>query len=284
VLKPSSNHNGGELAFGPDGYLYVGIGDGGGANDTGLGHTEGLGNGQDRTQLLGKILRYDVSTPGVLKIPEDNPFAGNPEVQEAIYAYGLRNPWRFSFDQGGEHRLFCGDAGQNLYEEVDIITAGGNYGWNIKEATACFDPQNPDTPPAQCPDTGASGEQLIDPIIDPIIEYGHDRNQSTITGRAIVGGYMYRGTALPGLSGKYIFGDWSKGFAPPDGQVFVAEEKADGTWVFTEAAIANRLNGKLNRFLLAFGQDLNGEIYVLTTRNSGPSGRTGEVYTLVAPR
>jgi glucose/arabinose dehydrogenase len=210
-------------------------------------------------------------------VPQSNPFVGDPNAEAAIYAYGLRNPWRFSFDKGAAHRLFSADVGQNLYEEVDIITSGGNYGWNIKEGTHCFDPQNPDTPPAQCPDTGKNRE----PLIDPVIEYNHNGKQGTITGSAVVGGYVYRGNSIPSLFGKYIFGDWSAGLS---GQVFVAQEKADKTWRVNAAAIAGQPNGKLNRFVLAFGQDATGELYILTTANAGPSGKTGEVYKIVAPR
>jgi glucose/arabinose dehydrogenase len=277
VNKPQSNHNGGQLAFGPDGYLYVGIGDGGGANDTGLGHTENIGNGQDLTKLLGKILRYDVSTPGVLQIPDSNPFAGGSVAQPAIYAYGFRNPWRFSFDAGGAHQLFCADVGQNLYEEVDIVTAGENYGWNIREGLSCFDPQNPNRPLDSCPDIGGSGE----PLIDPIIEYSHQRRGTSITGKAVVGGFVYRGSAMPELQGAYIFGDWSSSFINANGSILVATEIIAETWQVREAGIAGCLRRKLNKFVLGFGQDLQGELYILTARRSGPSGDTGEVFKII---
>ena len=277
VNKPQANHNGGQLAFGPDGYLYVGIGDGGGANDTGLGHTEDIGNGQDLTKLLGKILRYDVSTPGVLQIPDSNPFAGGSVAQPAIYAYGFRNPWRFSFDAGGAHQLFCADVGQNLYEEVDIVTAGENYGWNIREGLSCFDPQNPNRPPDSCPDIGGSGE----PLIDPIIEYSHQRRGTSITGKAVVGGFVYRGSAMPELQGAYIFGDWSSSFINANGSILVATEIIAETWQVSEAGIAGCLRRKLNRYVLGFGQDLQGELYILTARRSGPSGDTGEVFKII---
>ena len=277
VLKPSSNHNGGEIAFGPDGYLYVGIGDGGGANDVGTGHTEGLGNGQDLTKLLGKILRYDVSTPGIAQIPADNPFVNDTEAEPAIYAYGFRNPWRFSFDAGGEQRLFCTDVGQNLIEEVDIITKGGNYGWNIKEGTLCFDPQNATSPPAQCPAIGARGEALI----DPVIEYSHSGRGAAIVGKAIAGGFVYRGKAIPGLIGKYIFADWSGSFIMPDGKLFIADEQADKTWKVKEAGIAGQRNNRLNSFVLGIGQGLDNEAYVMTATTTGPTGSTGQVWKLM---
>jgi glucose/arabinose dehydrogenase len=269
--KPQFNHNGGQLAFGPNGYLYISVGDGGGANDNEEGHTPGLGNGQDTSNLFGTILRYNADTPGVLTVPESNPFTDDPEILGPIYAYGLRNPWRFSFDMAGENRLFCGDAGQDLYEEIDIITAGGNYGWNIKEASLCFNPDTPLNPPDQCADEGANGESLI----DPIIEYSH------MTGLVVIGGVVYRGSALPELAGQYIFADWSTSFVIPDGTIFVAEENEGGTWQFSEAGVAGQLNGRLNRFVLGFGQDTDGEVYVLTSTTNNPSGNSGEVFKIV---
>ncbi|MDD4455585.1 MAG: PQQ-dependent sugar dehydrogenase, partial [Candidatus Methanomethylophilaceae archaeon] len=138
VDQPQSNHNGGSIAFGPDGYLYIPLGDGGGARDVGPGHPPG-GNGQDVETLLGKILRIDVDGPEPYGIPADNPFVGKPGRDE-IYAYGLRNPWRMTFDPGGEHRLFAADAGQYLWESVKMIVPGGNHGWNLREGNHAFDP------------------------------------------------------------------------------------------------------------------------------------------------
>lgn len=283
VVKPQFNHNGGQLAFGPDGLLYIGIGDGGGAGDVGDGHTPDLGNGQDASNLLGTILRYDASTLGELTIPASNPFVNDPEVLDPIYAYGLRNPWRFSFDRAGEQRLFCGDVGQALYEEVDIILAGGNYGWNIKEGTKCFDPENPDSSPTQCSETGARGESLI----DPIMEYSHEGGEDEIIGTSVSGGFVYRGNVLTNLVGRYIFGDLSKDFSGPNGSVFVAAESGK-EWQFTEVSIEfseagtdSQTNGRLNRFLLSFGQDAEGEIYLLTSDNVRPTGSTGQVFKIV---
>ena len=159
VHQPQSNHDGGQVLYGPDGYLYISLGDGGGGNDVGPGHPP-IGNGQDFTTLLGSILRIDVDHGDPYAIPPDNPFVGQ-EGREEIFAYGLRNPWRMSFDAGGERELFAADVGQNLWEEVDIIRKGGNYGWNIKEGTHSFDPSNPDQSPDQSPETGAHGEPLI---------------------------------------------------------------------------------------------------------------------------
>ena len=279
VLKPQFNHNGGQLAFGPDGFLYISFGDGGSANDVGLGHTPDLGNGQDPSNVLGTIVRYNADVPGELSVPDSNPFVGDPAILDEIYAYGLRNPWRFSFDSGGEQRLFCSDVGQDLYEEVNIIVAGGNYGWNIKEASKCFDPDNPAEPPDQCPNVGANQE----PLIDPIIEYSHFNQAGAVVHIAVIGGYVYRGSGIPELSGCYVFGDWSSDFNLPNGSIFIAEENQNGTWQFAEATLEGEdIDGQLNRFVLGFGQDADGELYVLTSGVNNPSGNTGEVFKIVS--
>lgn len=279
VPHPQSNHNGGQLAFGPDGYLYIGIGDGGGANDVGEGHTPDIGNGQDTTNLLGTILRIGVAEPGVATIPADNPFAADPQQKGEIYAYGFRNPWRFSFDTGGSGRLFCGDVGQNLYEEINIVETGGNYGWNIKEGLSCFNKERASVPLPDCSDSGADGE----PLINPVIAYGHPGSGSTLVGRSVVGGYVYRGSLIPELQGYYVFGDWSTSFARGDGSLFIADEDVSGTWQAREVSV-QRDNGQgrgLNRFLLSFGEDEDGELYLLTSKSLGPIGSSGEVYKIV---
>ena len=185
--QPFGNHNGGEVAFGPDGYLYVGVGDGGSGGDP-------QGNGQNRQTLLGSILRIDVDqTSGELPyaIPADNPFVGNSEgFREEIYAYGMRNPWRFSFD-AETGQLWVGDVGQNKFEEVDIVERGGNYGWDITEATHCFEPES-----------GCDTESLI----DPVWEYDHTQGDLSITG-----GFVYRGTEIPLLQGRYVYADYVSG-------------------------------------------------------------------------
>ncbi|MBI3660113.1 PQQ-dependent sugar dehydrogenase [Candidatus Acetothermia bacterium] len=272
VDEPQANHNGGQLAFGPDGYLYISLGDGGAANDVGLGHSPS-GNGQDLSTLLGKILRIDVNTSDAYGIPADNPFVGQQGARGEIFAYGLRNPYRFSFDAGANHDLLVADVGQNLFEELDIVTRGGNYGWNIKEGTHCFDPKNPNQPLASCPSVGARGE----PLIGPVIEYDHK------VGIAVVGGFIYRGSALSQLVGRYIFGDWSTSFNKADGKLFVAAPSSSGgaMWAMEELKIATTPDRKLGRSVLAFGQDANRELYVLTTENIGPTGNTGKVFKIV---
>jgi glucose/arabinose dehydrogenase len=228
VDQPQFNHNAGDLAFGPDGFLYIALGDGGGANDVGVGHTEELGNGQDPTNLLGSILRIDVDGEEPYQIPDDNPFIGTI-ARDETFAYGFRNPYRFTFDPAGEHGLLAADAGQALWEEVSIVEAGGNYGWNIKEGTHCFDPQNMGQPPAACPDTGPRGEPLIDPVIeypntgpregvDFVAIHGHDEH----IGTSVIGGHVYRGNAIPELQGKFVFGDWTANRDMAAGALFVA--------------------------------------------------------------
>ncbi|MGH3014120.1 MAG: PQQ-dependent sugar dehydrogenase [Gaiellaceae bacterium] len=289
VDEPQFNHNGGTLLFGPDdGDLYISLGDGGGANDVGLGHVadwfadNGGGNGQDVTEnLLGSILRIDVDAGTPYGIPPDNPFAGSPGLDE-VWAYGFRNPYRMSFDSGGTHQLFVGDVGQNSWEEVSIVSAGGNYGWNVKEGTHCFDAENPNQEPATCPDVvGAGHPRTGDPLIDPIIEYPQARLGGP--GVAVVGGHVYRGSALPQFRGRYLFGDWSRSFGQPNGSLFVAKPRKSGLWNMQELRVATSPTGRLNARLLGFGQDAAGELYVLTTNNTGPTGTTGRVLKLVRP-
>jgi len=282
VDKPQFNHNAGTLLFGPkDGYLYISIGDGGGANDIGLGHVEDWfadnagGNGQDVTQnLLGNILRIDVDHGRPYGIPRDNPFVGKEGLDE-IYAYGFRNPYRMSFDMGGRRSLLVGDEGQSGWEEVDIVTRGGNFGWNVKEATHCFDAENAFVPPATCPATDPEG----DPLIDPVVEYPNAAQAGGL-GVAVIGGHVYRGHDLQRFRGRYIFGDFSRAIDRPDGSVFVAAPRPRGLWDRQELRVRNTADGRVGHYVLGFGQDQRGEIYVLTTDNEGPTGATGKIFRL----
>jgi glucose/arabinose dehydrogenase len=279
IDQPQFNHNAGTLVFGPeDGYLYIALGDGGGGNDVGLGHTPNLGNAQDITNLLGSILRIDIDNGDPYGIPEDNPFIDEIGRDE-IYAYGLRNPYRISFDLSGNRELFAADAGQLLWEEVSIINKGGNYGWNIKEGTHCFDPDNPGVSPPECPDVGPI---LGDPLIDPVIEYANIRQPGGI-GTVVVGGFVYRGDVLPQLGGRYVFADWSTSFIQPDGVLLVASSRPDRLWQIQELSVKDRPGGRLGHFILGFGQDSRGEVYVLTSDSNSPSGDTGRIYQLVRP-
>ncbi|WP_226010468.1 PQQ-dependent sugar dehydrogenase [Halomicrobium salinisoli] len=218
--KPQYNHDSGPMAFGPDGYLYVPMGDGGGANDDMYGHVDDWydqnagGNGQDVTEnLLGDVHRIDVDGGDGDRpygIPEDNPFAGDSEGLDEIYAYGFRNPYGISFDSQGN--CFVADAGQNLFEEADVVERGGNYGWNVKEGTHCFSTENAADPEAitDCPDTEPDeapydGSELI----DPIVEYPHTYQGQNV-GIVIIGGHRYENDVIGGLQGKYVFGEWTK--------------------------------------------------------------------------
>lgn len=220
--QPYSNHNGGKVAFGPDGYLYVATGDGGSGGDP-------QNNGQNRSSWLGKILRVDVNSTekGHYGIPKDNPFAGKDGLLEEIYAYGLRNPWRFSFDERG--RLWTGDVGQNEIEEIDIVSKGGNYGWRIREANESFKPNDP---------------KPADKLIDPIHEYHHGDD-----GNSVTGGVVYRGAANSSLRGKYIYGDFGSGRLWA-----LAESNGEKTG---NQLLINRAGS-----ISAFGEDPKRELYI----------------------
>lgn len=285
---PQFNHNGGTIAFGPDGYLYISIGDGGNKNDIGPGHVEDWyaanagGNGQDiEANLLGNILRIDVNSSSAGKnyaIPSDNPFVGKRGLDE-IYAYGFRNPYRFSFDMSGSRRLFAGDAGQNLYEEVDVVIKGGNYGWNVKEGTHCFNAANELTELSSCPGVDAFGNRLI----DPVIEANNHENPEGGNFVVVVGGYVYRGHNIPGLQGKYVFGNFSNDEDEPAGEIYVSNPDGPGLWSFAKVPLKSSPQD-IGNFLKGFGQDFSGEIYVLASKNLGPSGNTGKVFKLVAEK
>jgi glucose/arabinose dehydrogenase len=289
INQPQANHNAGSIVFGPDDYLYIPLGDGGGGNDNGTGHAEdwyavnGGGNGQDvEENMLGSVLRIDIDSGEPYAVPEDNP--GVSEAYPEIWAYGFRNPYRMAFDPAGDHELFLGDAGQELWEEVSIVTAGGNYGWNVKEGTHCFSTANPSNTDAiiDCPTQDPKGN----PLIDPIIEFPNTKHPDGGLGSTVVGGVVYRGESLPAWDGKYLFGQWSLSFSSPQGGIFVATRPSDESqllWDFEAVQIANREGGNLGEFLLALGQDADGEVYVLTSLSTGPSGSSGRVYRIAAP-
>jgi glucose/arabinose dehydrogenase len=229
--QPYPNHNGGQVLFGPDGFLYLGLGDGGSANDP-------EGRGQNRSELLGSILRVDVQGGAPYTIPPDNPFVGQAGVLPEIWSYGLRNPWRFSFDRATGD-LYIADVGQDRFEEVDIAPAaaegagrGANYGWNIMEGLHCLSGN-------QCDQTG---------LTLPVFEYGHDQ------GCSIAGGYVYRGSAIPNLQGLYFYGDfcqgWVRSFRYMSGS---AMEVTDWPRL--------RPGGPIT----SFGEDAAGELYVLAS-------------------
>lgn len=281
---PYTNHNGGTIAFGPaDGYLYVALGDGGNRDDEGRGHVTDWydrnvgGNGQDIEQnLLGSILRLDVnqtSAGRAYAVPADNPFVGRPGLDE-IWAYGLRNPSRIAFDASGEHALIASDAGQELWEEIDVIVKGGNYGWNVREGTHCFDAANPQHPPYECPAEAPNGDRLL----PPIIEFDHYK------GVVAVGGTIYRGTAVPTFQGKYLFADWSSDHDQPRGTLFVATRPTTpgAMWKWEELRVDGTADGGLDEYIRSFGEDAEGEVYVLTSDNQGPKGSTGKVFRVAS--
>jgi glucose/arabinose dehydrogenase len=263
IDKPQFNHNGGAINFGPDGMLYIATGDGGAADDQGLGHSE-QGNGQDLSNPLGKFLRIDPlgtnSANGQYGIPADNPFVGGeglPAIVEEIYAYGFRNPFRFSFDSL-TGQLLTGDVGQNDIEEVDIVVAGGNYGWRIKEGTFLFDANGDENGFVIANSPGQPAD-----LIDPIAQYDHDE------GLAIIGGFVYRGSAIPFLRGKYVFGEFAQNFSN-DGRLFFLQ----GSTVREFRMVGP---DALGLSLLGMGQDAAGELYVLANATGVPFGDTGVV-------
>jgi len=226
IGQPHANHNGGQVAFGPDGYLYIGMGDGGAANDP-------QNRAQDLSTLLGKILRIDIDNGDPYGVPETNPFVSNESARPEIWSYGWRNPWRFSFDINTDD-LYIADVGQNQYEEVDVelagTEAGQNYGWRLMEGLHCFRP-------ADC-DPAALG------LVLPVAEYDHG------LGCSITGGYIYRGTQFPTLEGVYLYGDYCSGI------IWGIRYETDGNW-----SKAQFMQSSEN--ISSFGQDESGEVYLV---------------------
>src|SRR5205823_3741481 len=224
-----ANHNSGDVVFGPDGMLYIGMGDGGAANDP-------ENRAQNPRELLGKVLRIDVSPRSGYAIPRDNPFVADKRFRPEIWTLGMRNPWRFSFDRL-THTCFAGDVGQDRWEEVDVLTRGGNYGWRIREGLHPFRNETAETK-----------------LIDPIAEYGRDK------GASVTGGYVYRGKQFPSLQGIYFYADyvsgrfWGLRYDDKSGSVIARDELRITT-----------PDGKpaLNRVQpSSFGEDVDGELYV----------------------
>jgi len=209
-------------------------------------------------------------------IPTDNPFVGQPGLDE-IWAYGLRNPYRFSFDMSGDHLLLSMDAGQELWEEVSVIVRRGNYGWNVREGTHCFDTDNPDVSLPACPSVDpTTGE----PLRDPVIEFANAGQPGGLS-FTVVGGHVYRGRDVPDLSGQYIYGGATASLTAPEGRLFASTPEESGLWTIHELLI----NGtdRLGYFVKGFGQDRRGEVYVMASKILGPSGTTGTVFKIVRP-
>ena len=283
IDQPYFNHNGGRIAFGPDGFLYLGVGDGGHKNDINKDEKDNArgsrGNGQDLNTLLGKIVRIDVDKPAAGKlygIPQDNPFAKGGGLPE-IYAWGIRNPWGMTFDRGGKRELFEVEVGQSRWEEVNIIVKGGNYGWNLREGAEWFNPKKELTP-LEKPyfDPGAAK------FVDPILAYGNLAGfPNDGKGRSVTGGYVYRGKALPQLTGKYVFADWSKNMGLPQGVLFTATKGGDGKWTLDQLEPESHPGQGIGAYVWAFGEDKDGELYVLTNQTGALGSKSGKIWKLV---
>ncbi|XP_074548437.1 HHIP-like protein 1 [Halichoeres trimaculatus] len=270
IDEPASNHNGGQLLFADDGYLYIFTGDGGMAGDP-FGK---YGNAQNKSALLGKVLRIDVddNEKGPLyRIPPDNPFIHERHARPEVYAYGVRNMWRCSVDRGdpqtkeGKGRIFCGDVGQNKFEEIDIIEKGRNYGWRAKEGFSCYDKK-------LC--TNSSLDDVL-----PIYAYPHKM------GKSVTGGYVYRGCEYPNLNGRYIFGDFMSGRL-----MSLQEERSSGVWSYNEICMGKGLTctfpGLINNFhqyIISFAEDEAGELYFMSTGIPSATSPSGVVYKVVDP-
>ena len=240
IGQPYSNHNGGQVAFGPDGMLYIALGDGGSGGDP-------QGNAQDPRSLLGKLLRIDVAKKPY-GIPPDNPFHGSESSRPEIFAWGLRNPWRFSFDRESG-QLWTGDVGQNAYEEIDIIEKGKNYGWDCREGMHPYEPERDQSDLCE----NAKG------LIEPVWEYGRDQ------GISVTGGYVYRGRALPDLVGWYVYADYASG----------------NIWALRleNGKAVNRLLMKAKILISTFGVDENDELYIC---EHDPGNEPTKIYRLEA--
>uniref|UniRef100_A0A8C5QK20 SRCR domain-containing protein n=1 Tax=Leptobrachium leishanense TaxID=445787 RepID=A0A8C5QK20_9ANUR len=270
ITEPASNHNGGQILFGIDGYLYIFTGDGGRAGDP-FGE---FGNAQNKSSLLGKVLRINVTGNDhgpPYRIPPDNPFLRERGARPEVFAYGARNMWRCSVDRGdsvtgkGRGRILCGDVGQNKYEEVDLIHKGGNYGWRAKEGFSCYDRK-------------LCNNASLDDIL-PIFAYNHS------VGRSVTGGYVYRGCQMPNLNGRYIFGDFMSGRL-----MSLKEEKEGRNWIYTEICMGQattcnfpKLVNSYFPYIISFGEDEAGELYFLSTRTPSAAVPAGLMYKIVDP-
>lgn len=299
-------HNGGGLAFGIDGFLYVGVGDGGGVHgvpdvyvapplsDDQFRHAAEIKEdpyrlpeefhhydawAQDLSRLHGKILRLDVDGAAPYAIPPNNPFAGAPEGRDEIWAWGFRNPFRIAVDAEGAGDLFVNGVAETLWETIYLVDRPSNYGWAVREGTHCFDRKRAFDPPPNCPRRDAIGEVLR----DPVVEYPNwsvmrpwSKVEAEPLGTANVGGFVYRGEAIPELHGKLVFGDFSTRIEEPSGQLFVAEPPAAWRALWPMSRLTD-----IDQRIHSLGQDAEGEIYVLTTAQGIPVGKTGRVWRLV---
>ncbi|KAM5176961.1 HHIP-like protein 1 [Callospermophilus lateralis] len=270
IEEPAANHNGGQLLFGDDGYLYIFTGDGGMAGDP-FGK---FGNAQNKSALLGKVLRIDVNRNErgpLYRIPPDNPFVGDPAARPEVYALGVRNMWRCSFDRGdpatgaGRGRLFCGDVGQNKFEEVDLVERGRNYGWRAREGFECYDRK-------------LCANASLDDVL-PIFAYPHKM------GKSVTGGYVYRGCEYPNLNGLYIFGDFMSGRL-----MSLRENPGTGQWRYSEICMGRgqtcAFPGLINNYyphIISFAEDEAGELYFMSTGVPSATAARGVIYKVIDP-
>ncbi|XP_069500624.1 HHIP-like protein 1 [Ambystoma mexicanum] len=270
VTEPASNHNGGQLLFGYDGFLYIFTGDGGRAGDP-FGE---FGNAQNKSSLLGKVLRINVNGNDLgppYRIPPDNPFLRDAKARSEVFAYGVRNMWRCSVDRGdpisrsGRGRILCGDVGQNKYEEVDLIRKGANYGWRAKEGFSCYDKNL------------CQNSSLVDTL--PIFAYSHK------LGKSVTGGYIYRGCQMPNLNGLYIFGDFMSGRL-----MSLKEDRTSGEWQYNEICMGEhqtcnfpKLINNYFPYIITFAEDEAGELYFLSTGTPSAAVAAGAMYKIVDP-
>ena len=299
-------HNGGGLAFGPDGYLYLGLGDGGGVHgvpDVYVALATAGSDGrieeipedpfkiparfhhydsyaQDLSLLYGKILRLDVDhgQPGYA-IPLTNPLRGSSQGRAEIYAWGFRNPFRIAFDRAGNGDLFVSGVAESFWETIYLVDRPGNYGWAVREGTHCYERARAFDPPAICPRRGPLGELIREPIVE-YPNWSVKRAEAEVAaeplGTATVGGFIYRGSALPELYGKLVFGDFSTTIDRPSGQVFVATPPPSWGALWPLERLI-----EVDQRLHTLGEDAAGELYLLTTAQGIPVGQTGKVWKLV---
>ncbi|MDH3663732.1 MAG: PQQ-dependent sugar dehydrogenase, partial [Alphaproteobacteria bacterium] len=287
---PSRKHNGGGLAFGPDGFLHIGLGDGGGAHGVGKEviwsafevpkeqlYWDRLA--QDTSSLFGSILRIDIDRgfPGY-GIPDSNPFVGKPGRDE-IYAFGFRNPYRIAFDGLGTSDFLVTAIAETLWEAIYLVSSPGNFGWPIREGTHCVDRTAPREPPSDCPTHGVDGSPIQEPIVEyPNMQVMHPdtKIEATGIGTAVVGGRIYRGSAIPDFEGKLAFADWSAVFERPSGQLFLATPPTRwrDLWSFEKIA-------ELDTRIISVAEDAEGELYILTNDELGPFGETGKIFKIL---
>ena len=286
----AANHNGGALAFGPDGHLYIGFGDGGVSHGIGKEVLWEAFNvpaaalgwdtlAQDTESLFGKVLRIDVDRgfPGYA-VPRDNPFAAGGGRRE-VFAWGFRNPFRLAFDRA-DGSFYVTAVAETLWEAAYRVSRPGNYGWPLREGTRCVDRLRPREPPAACPTRDAAGNRIEMPVLEyPNMQASHPETRLGIrgVGTAITGAVLYRGRAIPALAGRLVVSDWSADFKKPSGQIFVGERagKEGALWPYRKAL-------QLDSRIIGLAQDGAGEIYVLTNETLGPYGATGKIHRLVS--